>query len=88
MNSPAKSLIEIRKDLMDGNITCIELVQNYLKNIKDQKDLNVFISLFEDEALVRAGEIDEKIKAGKAGKLAGAVISIKDVINLRFKNAK
>ncbi|MFZ1323290.1 MAG: Asp-tRNA(Asn)/Glu-tRNA(Gln) amidotransferase subunit GatA [Ignavibacteria bacterium] len=85
MNSPAKSLIEIRKDLMDGNITCIELVQNYLKNIKDQKDLNVFISLFEDEALVRAGEIDEKIKAGKAGKLAGAVISIKDVISVKDK---
>jgi len=85
MNSPARSLIEIRKDLIAGNYTCTELVQNYLKNIKDQKDLNVFISLFEDEAVFKAGEIDEKIRSGKAGKLAGAVISIKDVISVKDK---
>lgn len=85
MNSPARSLNEIRKDLIAGNYTCTELVQNYLKNINDQKDLNVFISLFEDEAIFKAGVIDKKIKAGKAGKLAGAVISIKDVISVKDK---
>ena len=36
--------------------------------------------MYESEALSRAAEIDEKIKQGRAGKLAGLVVSLKDVL--------
>jgi len=55
----------------------------YLENINEQKDLNVFITLFEKESIERAKEIDKKIADGKAGKLAGAVFTIKDVISVK-----
>ena len=83
MNSIPKNYKEIRSLLDTGKLTCVKLVNMYLENIHDQKDLNVFITLFEKESIERAKEIDIKIAAGKAGKLAGAVFTIKDVISVK-----
>lgn len=83
MNNIPKSFKEIKTLLDSGNLTCEKLVMQYLDNIKEQKDLNVFITLFEKESVLRAAEIDKKIKSGNAGRLAGAVFSIKDVISVK-----
>ncbi len=85
MNKIPNSLIEIRSEIKAGNLSCSKLVDQYLQNIEEQKDLNVFINIFEDEAHERASEIDEKLKNGTAGKLAGAVITVKDVISVKDK---
>lgn len=85
MNNIPKSLIEIKSEIVSGSLSCANLVDKYLQNIEEQKDLNVFISLFDNEARERASEIDEKIKNGTAGKLAGAVITVKDVISVKDK---
>ena len=85
MNNIPKSLIEIKSAIVSGSLSCANLVDKYLQNIEEQKDLNVFISLFDNEARERASEIDEKIKNGTAGKLAGAVITVKDVISVKDK---
>ena len=81
----ASGLISIQHQLREGNLSCRDLVRNYLENIEAQRDLNVFIEVFEEEAMIKADEIDAKIKEGKAGKLAGAVVSIKDVIAIKDK---
>ncbi len=85
MNNIPKSLIEIKSAIVSGSLSCANLVDKYLQNIEEQKDLNVFISLFDNESRDRASEIDEKIKNGTAGKLAGAVITVKDVISVKDK---
>ena len=85
MNNIPKSLIEIKSAIVSGSLSCAKLVDQYLQNIEEQKDLNVFISLFDNESRDRASEIDEKIKNGTAGKLAGAVITVKDVISVKDK---
>lgn len=77
------SFSEIQKDLKSGQTTCASLVEYYLQNIKEKAYLNVFLDVYEVEALERAKEIDLKIKEGKAGKLAGMVIGLKDVICLK-----
>lgn len=71
---------EIRNDLERGSITCKDLVQHHLSNIESKKHLNAFLSVYDKEALERASEIDTKIKDGTAGKLAGLVVGIKDVL--------
>ncbi len=63
-----------------GETTCTQLVDFYLNQIENQKQLNAFLEVFADEAKARAEEIDKKIKSNSAGKLAGAVIAIKDVL--------
>lgn len=54
-----------------------------MSNIEKKKHLNVFLSVYEHEARKRALEIDHKIKHGSAGKLAGLVVGIKDVLSYK-----
>lgn len=75
-----KNYQETREALESAEITCKDLVGHYLKVIETKKHLNVFVEVYADEALQRAAEIDIKIKTGKAGKLAGLVLGVKDVI--------
>ncbi len=77
---PYASFREIQDDLQRGALTCQELVRFHLSNIHDHKHLNAFLSVYEADAVTRASDIDHKIKAGKAGKLAGLVVGLKDVI--------
>ncbi len=71
---------EIQNDLQRGTITCLDLVRHHISNIKAKAHLNAFLSVYETEALQRAADIDQKIKNGKAGKLAGLVVGLKDVL--------
>ena len=74
------SLEEVRADLLSSKITLVSLVNYYLQRIETYQHLNVFLHVYADEAIQRAEAIDAKLKAGTAGKLAGMVISIKDMI--------
>jgi aspartyl-tRNA(Asn)/glutamyl-tRNA(Gln) amidotransferase subunit A len=78
------NFFDIQKDIKEGTLTCVERVQFHLDNITRKQHLNAFLSVYSEEALARASEIDKKIKAGTAGKLAGLVVGIKDV--LAYKN--
>ena len=71
---------EIQNDLRLQKVSCLALVEHYLKNIEDNKDLNAFIEVFIEEAKERAKAIDLKLKHNKAGKLAGLIFGIKDLI--------
>ena len=77
------SLNEIQESIKSGSISCLSLVNYYLDRIDGHKDLNIYVEVFSEEAIVRAKNIDEKILAGTAGKLAGMVVAIKD--NICFK---
>jgi aspartyl-tRNA(Asn)/glutamyl-tRNA(Gln) amidotransferase subunit A len=74
------SLNEIREDVKKGLVSCKKLTEYYLSNIKQKAHLNAFLETYEAEALKRAEEVDSKIAKGNAGKLAGMVIGIKDVL--------
>lgn len=69
----------MRADIAAKAITVTALTQYYLHRIEEQKHLNAFIEVF-DDALTQAALVDEKLKAGTAGKLAGMVIGIKDLV--------
>jgi aspartyl-tRNA(Asn)/glutamyl-tRNA(Gln) amidotransferase subunit A len=72
---------EIQNDLQRGTLSCQDLVRNHLSNIKSKAHLNAFLSVYDTEALNRAAEVDKKIKSGNAGKLAGLVVGLKDVLS-------
>jgi aspartyl-tRNA(Asn)/glutamyl-tRNA(Gln) amidotransferase subunit A len=56
-------------------------VVSYLKKIQEQKRLNAFVEVFEQEAIHRAGSLDaKKNDPASWGKLYGVVIGIKDVL--------
>lgn len=75
------SLDQIQANIANGGLSCVSLVQGYIQNIKKNSNLNAFIEVFEDESIARAALIDKKFKEGSAGKLAGLVVGIKDLIS-------
>ncbi|MHB1179459.1 MAG: Asp-tRNA(Asn)/Glu-tRNA(Gln) amidotransferase subunit GatA, partial [Daejeonella sp.] len=56
------------------------LVAYYLQRIENRKELNAFVEVFSEEAKQAALLVQDKISAGKYGRLAGMVIGIKDNI--------
>lgn len=74
------SLHEIKEDLQSGRITVDGLVKNYLAQIRSNAHLNAFNEVFEQDAISSSKIVDERIKAGTAGRLAGMVVAIKDNI--------
>lgn len=81
----AKSFTEARVELAQGG-SVTGLAQAALNAAEEHKDLNAFLELFPDSALEQAARVDERVKDGKAGPLAGLVLSIKD--NLCYKDHK
>ena len=71
----------VQSDLNTGVITCRQLVGSYLARIDEHRSLNVFTDVYADESLAQADVIDQKLADGTAGRLAGMVIGIKDVLN-------
>jgi aspartyl-tRNA(Asn)/glutamyl-tRNA(Gln) amidotransferase subunit A len=80
-----KNFAEVKLALSSGN-TVLDVVEHYLKRIDEQHELNAFLEVFENSVREQAKIVDEKRKAGKAGKLAGLVVGIKD--NICYKNHK
>ena len=76
------TLSQIQKEIKDGKTNCVQLVDYYLQQIEKTEHLNAYIEVFEDEARRRAAELDKKYRKNPetAGRLFGAVISLKDVI--------
>jgi aspartyl-tRNA(Asn)/glutamyl-tRNA(Gln) amidotransferase subunit A len=76
---------EVKIALSSGK-SVLDIVEDYLQNINQNKDLNAFLEVFEDSVRQQAIAVDQKIKTGNAGKLAGLVLGIKD--NICFKGHK
>ncbi len=74
-------LSDIQRDLEQGMSSVGDLVDHYLENIHQHNSShNVFLEVFDDEAREAALVIDKKLAQGTAGKLAGLVFGIKDVL--------
>jgi aspartyl-tRNA(Asn)/glutamyl-tRNA(Gln) amidotransferase subunit A len=78
-----RSIGQVKEALLSGN-TVLEITQSYLNLIEQNSHLNAFLEVFKDTALERAIVVDQKLKEGRAGKLAGVAIGIKD--NICYKN--
>ncbi|MFQ5531647.1 MAG: amidase family protein, partial [Candidatus Nanoarchaeia archaeon] len=63
-------------------VTTTQKLQQYIDKIKkEDKKINAFLEL-NPNAMAEAKIIDDKIKKGKAGKLAGKIIGVKANINV------
>ena len=75
-----KSLTELSTGLKAGDFSSVELTQHFLDRIaKYDTDLNSFITVTPEQALVGSKSADEKIAAGDAGALTGIPMAYKDL---------
>ncbi len=80
MKKRFSSLVEIHNEISSDKITLPSLVDYYLSQIDQHRNLNAFLEIYAEEAKADAVLIQEKIIKGTAGKLAGMVMAIKDNI--------
>jgi aspartyl-tRNA(Asn)/glutamyl-tRNA(Gln) amidotransferase subunit A len=82
MNLEELTILKVHQQLKERKISAYELVNAYLKRIKkENKKINAYITVLEEEALERAKEIDKKIKnEGIKDYLTGIPIAVKDNI--------
>ena len=83
-NSPStpsfRSFQDIQAHFRAGTASCRQVVLYYLNNIQQNQHLNAFLAVYDQEALEQADRIDQKLSDGTAGRLAGMVIGLKDVL--------
>lgn len=72
-----RTYTEVKNALASGD-TVVRILEDYLTQIEANNHLNAFLEVFEDSAKAKAIEVDQKIQAGTAGRLAGMVIGLKD----------
>lgn len=76
----------LRKRLLSREISCETVVLDYIERIRNSHERNVYITVFNDQALLRARELDRKLEVGEEpGRLFGLPMAIKD--NLSVKDA-
>ena len=80
-----RTIKEVKEALLSGE-TVLSITEYFLNKIDENKHLNAFLEVFTDSAKEQAQIVDEKIKNGTAGNLAGVVIGIKD--NICYRNHK
>ena len=78
-----RTIGDVRQALLQGQ-SVLSITESYLKRIEEHAHLNAFLEVFTDSVIENAKLVDEKVKNGTAGPLAGVVIGIKD--NICYKN--
>ncbi len=69
--------------LKSGGLSAVENVSRFLDKIElEDEAVNAFVEVDRARALDQARAVDEKIKRGQAGKLAGLAIAVKSNINV------
>lgn len=75
------SIHSVQAALAEGATTTVALVRQYLDAIGENQHLNIYVEVYDEEALLEAARQDKaRTQGAKLGKLAGVVLSIKDVI--------
>ena len=81
---PYSNYSEKISQIKSGTLSLPDNVSFFLNRIKSQSHLNAFNEVYSD-SLEQARVIQEKILSGNAGKLAGYVIAVKDVLSIKGK---
>ena len=79
------SISALKTQFASGKLSCVSLVNHYLKKITDSKT-NAFVEVYAESALKKAKEVDSKIKKGEVNKLAGLIVGVKDNISVKGKS--
>ncbi|MFA6028044.1 MAG: Asp-tRNA(Asn)/Glu-tRNA(Gln) amidotransferase subunit GatA [Patescibacteria group bacterium] len=79
-------ILKLHNQLINKEISSLELTKEYLKNIKKKNNLNAFITILEKEALEAAKEADKLLAEEDCNILTGIPYALKD--NFCTKNIR
>lgn len=71
--------------IKNGRLSLKDNLLSFIERIDAYKHLNAFNFVFTEEAIKQSEVVQSKIEKGTAGKLAGMVIAVKDVLAIKDK---
>lgn len=74
-----KTIAELARGLRSGEFSSVELTRNFLDRITQHQNLNAFITVTPDQALVQAEAADKRLAEGSSGLMTGIPIAQKDI---------
>ena len=74
---------EFRRLLDQEQTSCVAAVEESYRKIEEGKELNAFLSQFQEQATQKAAQVDQKVREGSAGPLAGMLVAVKDNIAIK-----
>jgi len=75
------SISALHQALQDGSTSVTQQVEAYIDRINETHDLNMYVEVYEEDALFQAAKLDQKIQDGTPLRpLDGCVVSLKDVL--------
>ncbi len=77
------SIEQYHAQLQEGTMTCLDVVEHYLQQIRERQNLNAFIEVFAEEALQKARQLDADRKNNPLASLHGVIVGLKDVISYK-----
>ncbi len=80
------SLKQLSEALHQHHLSSVELTQYYLTRIQKHRELNAFISLDPEQALLDAEQADRQLQAGNAKVLTGIPMTLKDLFCTKRMN--
>lgn len=75
-----KSILELHNLLKNKKVSSEEITKEFLKHINENKEINAYITICEEEAIEQAKEADKRIASGNMSELTGIPLGIKDLI--------
>ncbi|MBC8125364.1 MAG: Asp-tRNA(Asn)/Glu-tRNA(Gln) amidotransferase subunit GatA [Candidatus Kapabacteria bacterium] len=72
-----------REAYAQNTISVVQRTKQFLQRITDREELNAFITIDANRAVVSAGESDERFTAGLDRPLEGLVVALKDNISMK-----
>ena len=82
MSFESFTIQQLRKKLVDGEVTSVELTRACLDRIKETDErINAFITVCDEQALAAAEEADRRLAEGDAPLLTGIPFAVKDIFN-------
>lgn len=80
-----ESLVSVRDSIAAGTRKAVAVVEDYFAIIDERnREINAFLSLDRDNALAKAGAVDDAVHQGqKLPPLAGVPIGVKDVLTFK-----
>lgn len=82
MSFESFTIQQLRKKLVDGEVTSVELTRACLDRIKETDErINAFITVCDEQALAAAEEADRRLAEGDTPLLTGIPFAVKDIFN-------
>ncbi len=75
-----QSLHQLSLALQEGQLSSVELTKHCIQTILNNQDLNAFISLDEEHALLEAQKADHQLKQRQGNRLRGIPMAVKDLL--------